>query len=68
MTCHVLAALFDFNMFATLCHMISYAIQEVLNCLPPADFQVTDELIKEQKRKDFRDLCVFSIDPPGGTN
>lgn len=39
--------------------------EEVIACLPPKDFKVTDQLMKEQNRTDFRDLCIFSIDPPG---
>lgn len=34
-----------------------------MKCLPPADFQISEEETK--KRRDFRDLCTFSIDPPG---
>jgi len=39
--------------------------EEVMKCLPPSDFKVTKKLMEQQKRTDFRDLCVFSIDPPG---
>ena len=37
--------------------------KDVMKCLPPADFHISEEEMK--KRRDFRDLCIFSIDPPG---
>ncbi|CAE7459526.1 RRP44A [Symbiodinium sp. CCMP2592] len=37
--------------------------EEVLSCLPPEDFAPSAEDFKG--RMDFRDVCVFSIDPPG---
>jgi exosome complex exonuclease DIS3/RRP44 len=37
--------------------------KQVLDCLPPDDWKITKEMIKE--RKDLRSLNVFSIDPPG---
>ncbi|KAH0788561.1 exosome complex exonuclease RRP44 [Histomonas meleagridis] len=35
----------------------------VIECLPPADYQPTEEEISN--RRDLRDRCVVSIDPPG---
>lgn len=37
----------------------------VLACLPPPDWQITEELIARDKREDLRALPVVSIDPPG---
>ncbi|CAJ1331108.1 unnamed protein product [Effrenium voratum] len=37
--------------------------EEVLKCLPPANFTVPKEEV--EKRLDLRGLCIFSIDPPG---
>lgn len=37
--------------------------KSVLECLPPDDWKITEEMIKE--RKDFRKINIFSIDPPG---
>jgi len=37
--------------------------EEVLACLPPADFKPKPKDIRG--RRDFRDVCVCSIDPPG---
>lgn len=36
---------------------------EVIQCLPSADFQPSAKDL--EGREDFRDVCVFSIDPPG---
>jgi exosome complex exonuclease DIS3/RRP44 len=37
--------------------------QDVLDCLPPDDWKITEKDVSE--RKDLRDICVCSIDPPG---
>lgn len=37
----------------------------VLGCLPTLPLNVDRELKKDPNRKDFRNLNVFSIDPPG---
>lgn len=36
----------------------------VMRCLPPKDWVVTDDKL-DPSRKDLRDICVCSIDPPG---
>lgn len=37
--------------------------KSVMECLPPDDWKITPEMIKE--RKDLRKVNIFSIDPPG---
>ena len=37
--------------------------EAVLRCLPPADWTPSEQDVKE--RKDLRNICVVSVDPPG---
>ena len=37
--------------------------KEVMGCLPPADWSITEDIVKE--RSDFRHIPIVSIDPPG---
>lgn len=38
---------------------------QVLACLPPLPWSVSSEDLANPIRQDLRDLCVFSVDPPG---
>ncbi|KAK4261621.1 hypothetical protein QN277_004589 [Acacia crassicarpa] len=38
---------------------------QVLACLPPLPWSVSSEDLSNSIRLDLRDLCVFSVDPPG---
>lgn len=34
-------------------------------CVPPLPWSVADSDLLDPNRRDLRDLCIFSIDPPG---
>jgi len=38
---------------------------DVMACLPPATWSITDEVVSEKGRVDLRSVPVVSIDPPG---
>lgn len=38
---------------------------QVLSCLPPLPWFVSSEDVANPVRQDLRELCVFSVDPPG---